>query len=144
MGKTKCVFDSVFKKTRYFDVENVNYDSTLKMGTCMLKSKKKCYVMIWSLREYPVELPSMPGAPYPVLCEYAVFSKKYHHLCSAEAMTGKFIYEVNSGTPPTTNPLGIPSGEYSSLARDTNRDKNYKVCLSLGNDCMEVSIKSKC
>ena len=143
MGKSKCEFDSTLKKTRYFDVENVNFDPVLNNGTCLLKSKHKCYLMVWSLRNYPVDAPSLPGSPYPVECTYTILDKHNYHHNSAESMSGRFMYQVNSGTPPTSNPLGIPQGEYPSLARDNNYESDYKVCLSLIDDGMEVSIRNK-
>jgi hypothetical protein len=139
MGKSKCGFYSSFKKTRYFDVSDVNYDPSAKSGTCMLKSKHKCLVMIWTLRNYPNEVP-MPGSPYPVLFSYTIFEK---NKCadSKESMTGQFVLEESSGTPPNYNPLGLPFGEYRSLSRDNNCEKAYKLKFSLADDCMEIAIK---
>jgi len=144
MGKNKSVFVYTFKKTRYFDIENVNFDPVLKSGTCLLKSKRKCYNMIWTLNDYPTELPNMPGAPYPVLCTYTIFDKHNCFHSSAESMSGEFVYQVNSGTPPPNNTLGLPYGKYPSLAEDNNCHKHYNVRLLLVNDCMEVSIRNKC
>jgi hypothetical protein len=144
MGKSKCVFDSAFKKTKYFNLENINFDVLLQHGTCVLKSKHHKYYMIWSIRPYPLELPSMPGSPYPVLCEFTIFEKdNWGHHKSLDSFSGKFVYELNSGTLPVLNGLGLPNGEFKSMCRDNNCVEYFKVKLSLIDDCMEMSIKHK-
>ena len=139
MGKTKCSLFSSFKKTRYLDVSDVNYDPVLKSGTCLLKSKHRCLYMVWTLKNYPNEV-QMPGSPYPVIFSYTIFEKNKCE-STAESMSGQFIFEENSGVPPNYNPLGLPFGEYRGLARDNNCDKSYKLKLSLVDDCMEITIK---
>lgn len=145
MGKPKCVFHSAFRKTRYFEVDNVNYDPVLKMGTCLLSSKHHKYIMCWTVRNYPPELPSMPGAPYPILCSYTIFEKEknqgYHR--GLDSMSGEFVFELNSGTLPNFNLLGLPSGEFRSMGRDNKCEEYFKVKFSLMDDCMEISIKHK-
>lgn len=146
MGKNKCVFNSGFKKTRYFDVSDVNYDATLKTGCCVLKSKHKCLHMIWTIRNYPGCV-QMPGAPYPVLFSYTIYEKNDKNKCeikSNESMSGQLVLEENSGTPPNYNPLGLPFGEYRSLSHDNNCEKSYKIKFYLVDDCMELAIKLKC
>jgi hypothetical protein len=142
MGKSKCGFFSSFKKTRYFDVSEVNYEPVLKLGTCLLKSKHRCLVMVWSIKNYPTEAP-MPGSPYPLSLCYSIFEKSEPdcELKSLESMSGELVYQEASGTPPNYNQLGLPFGEYRGLARDNNCDKAYKLKLSLGDDCLEVAIK---
>lgn len=139
MGKSKCGFYSSFKKTRYFDVSDVNYDPSTKSGTCLLKSKHKCLVMIWTLKNYPNLLP-ISDSHYPVLFSYTIYKKSNCH-DSKESMTGQFILEENSSTPPNYNPLGLHSGEYRGLSLDNNCDKAYKLKFSLADDCMEIAIK---
>jgi hypothetical protein len=139
MGKNKCCFYSSFKKTRYFDVSDINYDSATKSGTCMLKSKHKCLMMVWTLKNYPNESP-MPGCLYPVLFSYTIFEKN-KCLDSKESMSGQFILEETSGVPPNYNFLGLPFGEYRGLSRDNNCNKSYKLKFSLVDDCMELAIK---
>ncbi len=139
MGKNKCEFFSSFKKTRYFDVSDVNYDMTTKTGTCMLKSKHRCLVMIWTLKNYPNKVP-MPGSVYPVLFSYTIFEKN-DCTDTNDSMTGQFVLEENSGVPPNYNPLGLPFGEYRGLSRDNRCNKNYKLKFSLVDDCMEIAIK---
>jgi hypothetical protein len=144
MGKSKCVLDCAFKKTKYFDIENVNFDNLLNMGTCLLKSKHHKYYMIWTVRNYPAQLPSMPGSPHPVLCSYTIFDKDHHgHHKSFDSFSGEFVFDINSGTPPNFNQLGLPNGEYKTLGRDNNCKECFKVKFSLIDDCMEVSIKHK-
>lgn len=144
MGKSKCVFNSSSKKTRYFDIEDVNFEPIPNLGTCLLKSKHKNYLMVWNYVNYPVEVPSMPGAPYPVLFNFTISDKCNKKGKALESMSGRFIFEINSGTLPKLSPLGIPYGEYKSLARNNMFDDNYKVCFSLQEDCMEVAIRTKC
>lgn len=139
MGKNKCDFYSGFRKTRYFDVCDVNYDCATKTGTCMLKSNHKCLVMVWTLVNYPCQTP-MPGSQYPVLFSYTIFEESKCN-DSKESMSGCFVLEENSGVPPNYNPLGLPFGKYHSLSRDNNCDRTYKLKFSLADDCMEVVIK---
>lgn len=141
MGKNKHVFHSLFKKTRYLNVSDVNFDATTKTGTCYLKSKHLHLVMVWTLINCPVELPNIPGAPYPVLCAYTIFKNTHCDVKTAESMSGQFIFEENSGTPPNNSALELPNGEYRGIAEDNNYDKLYKLKFSLENDCMEIAIK---
>jgi hypothetical protein len=142
MGKKKCVFYSSFKKTRYLDISDITYDPITKTGTCMLKSKHHCLVMIWTLKNYPNEVP-MPGSLYPILFSYTIFEKN-KSTESHESMSGQIILEENSGIPPNYNQLGLPFGEYRGLSRDNNCDKAYKLKFSLVDDCMEIGIKQNC
>jgi hypothetical protein len=142
MGKKRCFFDS--KKTRYFDIEDVNLDQTLKMGTCFLKSKYRKYIMIWNWNNYPAELPNMPGAPYPVLFNYTISEECNKKSKVLESMSGRFVFELNSGTLPNLSPIGLPYGEYKGLTRNNLYDDNYRVCFSLQEDCMEVAIRAIC
>jgi hypothetical protein len=74
MGKS--IFNSTFKRSKTFDIEDVNFDVATQRGTCKLVSKHYEYVLIWSITTYPPETPSMPGAPYPLLVSYTIFDGK--------------------------------------------------------------------
>lgn len=142
MGKSKNIFDLCFRKTRYFDIENINYDPLLRNGTCHIVCGNNTYVMIWNIRNYPVEAPEMPGAPYPVKFTYTIFDKD-NKKCedkSYRSLTGEFVYEIASGTLPVYNQLGLPYGVYFSLARNNYCHNSVCVEFSLFENEMEIII----
>jgi hypothetical protein len=124
-----------------FLIDKINFENN--MGTCHLVMKKSVCKMVWSVVNYPVEPPSMPGAPYPVLVSYTIFSNT---TCdnALNSQTGNFIYEINSGTLPNLSPLGIPYGFYKSVARHNKTlrpNESSKVIFNLTEQCLEVMIK---
>jgi hypothetical protein len=136
------IFDSDFKKARTFDIEKINFDQAERRGTCELTYKCYVYEMIWTIRAYPTELPSMPGAPYPLKVNYTIF-KRNNNKCkddSNESMSAEFIFELNSGTLPQYNALGLPNGFYFSLARNNYCNKALSVLFKLTEDYMEVCV----
>ena len=103
-------------------VQNVNLTGNL--GTCALTSDFSNYTMAYEIITYPPKLPSMPGAPYPIKFRYTIYNMVNSKI---ESVSGEFIFQLNSGTLPNNCDLGIPFGEYKSLARD---DKiHYSVYL---------------
>jgi hypothetical protein len=135
MGKS--IFHPSCKKTKYYKVKKVNFDQVLNVGTAHLKSK--CHLLVlWSIKNYPTE-EQMPGSPYPIKVEVTIVKKHHdHHL---KSMSGEFVFELNSGTLPQLNSMGLPDGEYHFLARFNNRECSRKVCLSMNNGCNELIIK---
>ena len=138
MGKS--IFDSSFKRSKTFDIEGINFDVATQRGTCKLVSKHHEYVLIWSITSYPTETPSMPGAPYPLLVSYTIFDGKDKCDKSLKSMSGRFVYELNSGTAPNNNSLGLPFGTYNSLAHNNNSHNSLSVFFCLVEDEMEITI----
>lgn len=138
MGKS--IFNPVCKKTKYYKVEKVNFDQVLNVGTAHLKSKCHNFLILWSIKNYPTEC-EMPGSSYPLKVELTLFKKhKQHCLKSHKSMTGEFVFELNSGTLPQLNSMGLLDGDYQFLARFNNKDCSRKICLSLVDNCYELVI----
>jgi hypothetical protein len=133
MGKS--IFHPSCKKTKYYKVKKVNFDQVLNVGTAHLKSK--CHLLIlWSIKNYPTE-EQIPGSPYPIKVELTVF-KKHDHCCSLKSMTGEFVFELNSGTLPTLNSMGLPNGDYKFLIKSNNKDFSRKAVLSMCDNYYEL------
>ena len=137
MGRS--IFDSSFK-TKYFTLENINWDPVNQAGTCKLDSKGHEYVMIWTIKNYPMEAP-MPGAPFSIQVNYTILRKNNRPNTSFRSMSGVFVYQLNSGTLPNNSALGIPYGEYCSIARNNYNCDAVEVEFMLGDDLLEVQIK---
>jgi hypothetical protein len=137
MGKS--VFNPSCKKTKYYDVEKINFDQNLNSGTAHLISKCDNLLLIWSIKNYPTE-EQLPGAPYPIKVEFTIFKKHNHHFKSLKSMTGEFVFELNSGTLPQFNLMGLPDGEYQCVARLNNKDYYKYVIISLIDGSYEVII----
>ncbi len=137
MGKS--VFHPSCKKTKYYDVEKINFDQSLNVGTAHLVSKCDHLLILWSIRNYPME-DQLPGSPYPVKVEFTIFKKHKHHFKSLKSMSGEFVFELNSGTLPQFNLMGLPDGEYECVARLNNKDYTKNVILSLIDGTYEVII----
>ena len=125
--------------TKVFSIENVNFDVSQQKGTCQLVSKKYNYVLCWSIENYPVERAGMPGSPYPVIFNYTIFKKGQNGL---KSLSGKFIYEINSGTLPEYNSLGVLNGKYNSIARNDKHEGSVYIQFSLSNTEMELHISN--
>lgn len=138
MGKEKDIFDPCFKKTRYYELDAINFDSSLHIGTCHLESHHHSYYLIWSISDYPTEAP-MPGASYPVKVEYSLFDKCKKNKTN-NSMSGQFIYELTSGTLPQLNAMGIPYGVYKSIARNNKTNSYVNIVFSLSEDPLEVIV----
>lgn len=140
MRNKKEIFDRCFDGEKCLEIKNINYDEVLHRGTCMLSSRKCHYLLTWQIRPFPTESAGMPGSPYPVEVVYTISDKEKCDIDSLKSMTGRFVYEVPSGTLPQNSPLGIPFGEYHSLARNNNRNREVSVCMSLLENCLEVIV----
>ena len=115
------------------------FDQVLNIGTAHLKSKCYDLLVLWSVKNYPSE-EQIPGSPYPVKVELTLFKKHRHHFKSLKSMSGEFVFELNSGTLPLLNSMGLPDGEYQFLARLNNKDCSKKVVLSMVDNCYELII----
>jgi hypothetical protein len=140
MGKEKDIFNPCFKKTRYYELTNVNFDSTLHVGSGQLVSHHNTYYLIWTIRDFPVELPSMPGAPYPVHVRYTIFEKCNKPNKTYDSLSGEFVYEINSGTLPQFNAMGIPYGVYKSIGRNNKYNRSVNVVFSVTEEPLEIII----
>ena len=138
MGKS--IFHPSCKKTKYFDIEKINFDQSLNTGTAHLESNCSHLIIIWSIKNYPTE-EQMPGSLYPIKVELTIFKKHKHHFKSLKSLSGEFVFELNSGTLPQFNALGLPDGEYQCIARLNNEDCYKHVTLSLIDGSYEVIIK---
>jgi hypothetical protein len=124
---------------KYFDIKEVNFDITIQKGTCVLESNKNnCkFRMIWSIQNYPTELPSMPGAPYSVQVNFTIFDDNN----IVNSMSGLIIYKINTGTLPTYSDLGIPFGKYCSVAFNNKYGDTEVIKFNLNQNYMIVCIK---
>ena len=112
-------------------VENVNFAGVV--GTCALTSPFSNYTMAYEVIVYPPKIP-MPGAPYPVKFRYTIYDDKLN------SVTGEYILEINSGTLPNNCDLGIPFGEYKSLARGNIYNKEFCLKFKLLTTGLEVHV----
>ncbi len=136
MGKS--IFHPSCKKTKYYKVKKVNFDQVLNVGTAHLKSK--CHLLVlWSIKNYPTE-EQIPGSPYPVKVELTLFKKHNNHCKSFKSMSGEFVFELNSGTLPQLNSMGLPDGEYKFLTRSNNKDFSRTVVLCMSNNYYELIV----
>jgi hypothetical protein len=133
MGKS--IFSPSCKKTKYYKVQKVNFDQVLNVGTAHLKSKHHLLI-IWSIKNYPTE-EQIPGSPYPIKVELTVF-KKHKHCGSLKSMSGEFVFQLNSGTLPDLNSMGLPNGEYKFLVRSNNKDFSRKAELCMHDNYYEL------
>jgi hypothetical protein len=125
--------------TKVFPIEKINFDIDSKSGTALLENGKNTYVLIWLIKNFPVQPPSMPGAPYPVEVIYTLY-KKNNKRKTQKSMSGQFVYEINSGTLPNYSPLGIPFGEYKSVARNNNRDQIVSLLFCLDENELQLEL----
>jgi hypothetical protein len=138
MGRN--IFSSRFCDDIKFKIENVTFDASNNVGTCQLVSDKKNYIMIWKITDYPSVNP-IPGALVPYLVELNIFDE--YPSCyykSLKSISGKFVYEVNSGTLPIYSPLGIPYGNYINLLTNNYNGNTLNGILYLDQNCLEFNI----
>lgn len=127
-------------KTGTYYVDKVNLVGS--SGTCTLVSSYEYnLIMVWSIENYPMETAGMPGAPFPVLFKYTIFSHgNKPNDNNLRSISGEIVFEVNSGTLPNNNSLGVPFGTYYSLGRNTKRDRVNHIVFSLNETNMKVTI----
>ena len=125
--------------TKVFPLEKINFDIDSKTGTAVLELGKSTYVLVWLIKSFPMLTPGMPGAPYPVQVIYTLY-KKNDKRKTQKSMSGQFIFEISSGTLPNYSPLGIPFGEYKSVARNNNRDQIVSLIFSLLENDLQLEL----
>lgn len=142
----KTIFDLCFSKTKQFTCENVNFDTANNMGTCRLISRHRCYLLIWSITNYPSETAGLPGAPYPIKVSYTLLDRtKCDSLKdSLKSISGEFVYALNGGTLPNNSELGVPKGNYHSIGRNNNNEHLVSVLFELNDNSMVVTVRGKC
>jgi hypothetical protein len=134
------IFDSNYKKKRYFDIEMVNFDNINLNGTCKLTYDDIHYFMTWSLTQFPTEVQSLPGSPIPIKVNYTIYGNCDNKSDSLNSMSGEFIYKIPSGTLPNYSSLGIPFGTYNSLAYDNIDGNKLNISLCLNETYTEIAI----
>ena len=130
---TRNIFDSCYKKKRYFDISMVNFDSTNMNGTCKLNYDDTVYHMVWQIEQYPAEVP-MPGAPQPYVVVYTIYND-----CK-KSMTGRIQYNINSGTLPNYCDMGIVKGKYLSIAHNNVTGNLLNIEFFLEDNYKEIAI----
>ena len=140
MKKEKDIFDPRFKKTRYYEITNINYDSSIKCGTAHLDSRHKNYYLIWSLKNYPMEVPIIPGALYPIQVNYTIFERCVKENKMYNSISGNFVYEINSGILPNLNSIGIPFNIYKSIGRNNLNNLYVDVIFLVTEEPLEIII----
>jgi hypothetical protein len=94
--------------------------------------------MIWSIQNYPNELPSMPGSPYPVQVNFTIFDNSK----SVNSMSGVLVYKINGGVLVLYSDLGIPFGHFHSVAFNNKYGDTEIIKFDLNQNYLEVSIKN--
>ncbi len=142
------MFGFQFDKTEVCVISNVNFNHEELIGTCKLISQSnptdsvtysspgtytpsRGYTMTWSIQNYPMETAGMPGSPYSIQVDWAINSKSGSNDHTHNAISGQFIYSVNSGTFPNFSELGIRFGEYLSIGLNLKSYDKTKVLIKL-------------
>ena len=120
-------------ESQIYTLINISYLTDTKKGTCKLVTPKSTLNIIWSIQQYPMERPGIPGSPFSVEVYYTIFDKDSHGLTKSNynSLTGNFIYQINSGTLPKYSELGIPFGTYTSIATSNDTKCNKKIMIIL-------------
>ena len=133
-----------FKSSKKLILDQVNYDPAERKGTCTLNSRNSTFIMVWSIQDFPMETPSMPGSPYPIKFTFTIFKHNDTSGISTDrslkSVSGEFIFEINSGTLPIYNVLGIPNGKYYTLTRNNYCQHTTPILFSLSENCMKILI----
>lgn len=133
------MFGFQFDKTEVCVISNVNFNHDELIGTCKLISQSdstnytssRAYTMTWSIQNYPMETAEMPGSPYSICVSWNISTKSGSNDHAHNAISGQFIYSVNSGTFPNFSELGIRFGEYFSIGSNLKCDNRTKVLFKL-------------
>ncbi len=139
------MFGFQFVKTEVCAISNVHFNHDSLTGTCKLVSStspttysskgtytpSRGYIMIWSIQNYPMETAGMPGSPYSIQVSWSISAKSGSNDHARNAISGKFVYSVNSGTFPNFSELGIRYGEYFSIGTNLKSDNKTKVLIKL-------------
>ena len=117
-----------------YTIGNINYFPLLKKGSARLIAPNLSELhMVWSVTEYPIESPIMPGAPFGVEIWYTIFDTKNTSVYKTNfnSVTGNFLYHMHSGTLPKYTEMGIPVGTYVSIAGSNDVNCNKKIAIIL-------------
>lgn len=129
-----CAKQNLLSDEVVLKIENVNLTGNL--GTCNLVSSSGNFTMAYEIIVYPPAIP-MPGAPYPVKFRYTIYNVDNSKVNS---VTGEFIFQENSGTLPNNCALGIPYGDYKSLARDNKLHEAVYLKFKLSLTDLEIYV----
>ncbi len=129
-----CAKQNLLSDEVVLKIENVNLTGNL--GTSKLVSSSENFTMAYEIITYPPTV-TMPGAPYPVKFRYTIYNVDNSKVNS---VTGEFIFQENSGTLPNNCPLGIPYGEYKSLARDNKLHEAVYLKFKLSLTDLEIYV----
>lgn len=129
-----CAKQNLLSDEVVLKIENVNLTGNL--GTCKLVSSSRNFTMAYEIITYPPAVP-MPGAPFPTKFRYTIYKQ-----CNGkiESVTGEFIFQQSSGTLPNNCDLGIPFGEYKSLARDNKLHEAVYLKFKLSLTDLEIYV----
>ncbi len=134
-----------FFKSKKLCFDKINFNSCERKGTCELKTKHMNYTMIWVIQEYPMEVPGMPGAPFPLKLSYTIFQHRDTSGCgndvSFKSVSGEFVFEINSGTLPDFNQIGIPHGKYYTIAKNNYCQHMTPLLFCLSNEHMKILVE---
>jgi len=81
----------------------------------------------------------MHGAPYPIEVSYTIFKKS--SLKQEKSLSGRFVYEINTGTIPQLNSMGVPYGVYKTIGHNNMNNLSLDVILSFSEEPLEIIIK---
>jgi hypothetical protein len=124
---------------KYFDINSINYNNITKKGSCKLVSQEdnSNLILVWSIQNYPEELPIMPGSLYNVQVDFTIINdcKKRN------SMSGTFIYEISNGVLVKYSDLGIPFGCYKCMAFNNKYGDLSEISFYLNENYLEICIK---
>ena len=127
------MFGFEFNKTETCTITNVHFDSDTLTGTCKLVSvsNSNTYTMTWSIINFPMETAEMPGSPYSIKVSWNISTESNSQDNASSAITGHFIYKINSGTWPNFSSLGIRYGEYFANGINVKSGDKTQVLFKL-------------
>jgi hypothetical protein len=132
-----------YKPNTVLNIDQINLEGA--NGTCRLTSviNNAVFRMIWSIENYPMHVPSMPGSPFPILVNFNIYQYDCHPTSdkSLKGIKGSFVFEQASGTFPNNCPLGFPYGIYYALGRNHKSCCDAGVLFSLNEGNMEIILE---
>ena len=133
----KGIYDLLLHKKK-FNIENINFDSQERNGTCHLVSTHHKYILIWTIKNYPTEIPGMPGSLYPIEVSYSIINNIIKQDTPLQIIKGTFILELNSGILTIYSGFGLPYGIYKSIT--TYNHKTINITFNILENNMSVFI----
>jgi hypothetical protein len=116
-----------------YSINKINFSEEIRKGIARLQGLNSDLNIVWSIVNFPMEVPGMPGAPFAIQVNYTIFDKTTISpiKMNYNSYSGSFIFEINSGTLPKYSDLGIPIGTYISMAKSNTSKSNRNITIIL-------------